>query len=73
MKFSIRYAVGAAAFSAIFAAATPTLACHEDGFGSCTPVNLPRDKHPSAGKDSGIPVANIPHARIPEPRYFRPK
>jgi hypothetical protein len=86
MKTRIRFAIGATALTAILSAATPSLAqppqpslwcyyhsCPEDGFGSRTPVTLPADHKPHAGKDSGIPIANKARPEIPQLGYFRPK
>ncbi len=85
MKLSPKLSLGTAAFAAVLSVTSPSLAapcsyygayaskCPEDGFGSRTPVHLPPDKQPGAGKDTGLPVANIPGPHIPSPAYFRPR
>jgi hypothetical protein len=47
----------------------------ENGFGSRTPVTLPRDRHPPAGKSMGIPVTKTPSSVLinAQPKYFRPR
>ena len=48
---------------------------YENGFGSNTPVTLPPDRHPPAGKSTGIPVTKIPSSVLnnAQPKYFRPR
>jgi hypothetical protein len=47
----------------------------ENGFGSRTPVTLPPDRHPPAGKSMGIPVTRTPSSGLmnAQPKYFRPR
>ena len=47
----------------------------ENGFGSRTPVTLPPDRHPPAGKSTGIPVTRTPSNMLTnaQPKYFRPR
>jgi hypothetical protein len=83
MKTSTRLAMGAAALTAFLSAASPSLAqpstwcwyhsCPDEGFGSRTSVTLPPDRHPPAGKSSGIPIGKIARPEIPSLSYFRPK
>ena len=49
--------------------------CPENGFGSRTPVTLPPDRHPPAGKSTGIPVTRTPSSVLinAQPRYFSPR
>ena len=49
--------------------------CPENGFGSRTPVTLPPDRHPPAGKSTGIPVTKTPSSVLinAQPKYFRPR
>jgi hypothetical protein len=49
--------------------------CPENGFGSRTPVTLPPDRHPPAGKSTGIPVTKTPSSVLTnaQPKYFRPR
>ena len=49
--------------------------CPENGFGSRTPVTLPPDRHPPAGKSTGIPVTKSPSSVLvnAQPNYFRPR
>ena len=49
--------------------------CPENGFGSRTPVTLPPDRHPPAGKSTGIPVTKTPSSVLinAQPTYFRPR
>jgi hypothetical protein len=47
--------------------------CPENGFGSRTPVTLPSDRHPPAGKCTGIPIKNGTLPTIPPRNYFRPR
>ena len=48
---------------------------YENGFGSNTPVTLPPDRHPPAGKSTGIPVTKTPSSVLinAQPKYFRPR
>jgi hypothetical protein len=48
---------------------------YENGFGSNTPVTLPRDRQPPAGKNTGVPVTKTPSSVLinAQPRYFRPR
>ena len=48
---------------------------YENGFGSNTPVTLPPDRHPPAGKSTGIPITKTPSSVLinAQPKYFRPK
>ena len=47
----------------------------ENGFGSRTPVTLPPDRHPPAGKSTGIPITRTPSNVLTneQPKYFRPR
>ena len=47
----------------------------ENGFGSRTRVTLPPDRHPPAGKSTGIPVTKTPSSVLinAQPKYFRPR
>src|SRR5882762_8265453 len=49
--------------------------CPENGFGSRTPVTLPPDRHPPAGKSTGIPVTKTTSSVLTnaQPKYFRPR
>jgi hypothetical protein len=45
------------------------------GFGDYVPVTLPPDRHPPAGKSTGIPVTRTPSNVLTNarPTYFRPR
>jgi hypothetical protein len=45
------------------------------GFGDYTPVTLPPDRHPPAGKSTGIPVTRTPSSVLvnAQPTFFRPR
>ena len=45
------------------------------GFGSDIPVTLPPDRHPPAGKSTGIPVTRTSSTVLTnaQPKYFRPR
>ena len=47
----------------------------ENGFGSRTRVILPPDRHPPAGKSTGIPVTKTSSSVLinAQPKYFRPR
>ena len=53
----------------------PTWHNSENGFGSRTPVTLPADRHPPAGKSTGIPITKTPSSVLinAQPKYFRPR
>jgi hypothetical protein len=87
MKPNLYIGLAAAALAITFLQASPATAkglrlggfgnifSEENGFGSRTRVILPPDRHPPAGKSTGIPVTRTPSNVLTnaQPKYFRPR